>query len=293
MPLNSITQPQYTPANPAGRSNAAGSLEYMYLTEPGYLPLYVSPSTSRGMILQDFDLGRAGPRAVSENRTLGDGAHDYTKYLGTKSVSVTIMCRTDAYAQAAYYAALVSAWFAPARRPTMTYRLRGLPECQTRLRGNQLGAPISMATNRGNSIAVAGQWVGIDGKDYATATSSATVADWSVVANYGSADAEAVFTVNGPQPAGMLIVSDTAESRSGLSDARLGFTQAIDAGTYVVLDTRERTAQFNGLAGLDNSWRRYLSPARWFPLVAGVDNHLHVEGGGAGAITLSWNDAYL
>ena len=289
---NIVLDPEYNPqVPPAGYKNsaAAGHVEYLKFTEEGYTDLVLTPSYG-GLWLMDLDLGGINVREALDVRALGDGARDYTRYLGEKSVSLTMVARPDLHADSSYYVELVSRWLNPTRRPTLVYRLRGQEEQTLQVRGTGFSHPLTM--EKRDSVLLNIQLVAVDGKSYSTVEKSvellASDGAAEAVVTYGSAVTEPTIRIYGPC-VNPVVYNDTIESKG--KSARLGLTITLEDGQFVEINTKERTVQLNGWSDTSANLRANLTTRDWFAIEPFRSYLRLLTADNNGTATVVWRDA--
>lgn len=226
-------------------------------------------------VVSSIQVGSPDVREVSRNRSLTDGTFDDTRYLGARAITLAIRlndrllgsCGVENLSMQTLIDQLVP-FMSPRRRPTLTWQLPGSDQMRAAVvRGANWGWTV--ATPKAQSIAP--QWVAPSGEILAGGPNarhcetimpsadveagrtydlvfdrvyppSGTIGGRSIV-NPGTMPTNWTLTVFGP-------VTDPSFTVNGvqLKTDRLGGV-VLAVGQTLVIDTRNRTVLFNGLAG--------------------------------------------
>ncbi len=282
-------------------TSKVGELEYMYLEEVGYAPLYLTPRAG-GILLRDFSFGQGAIRAAQEERPGTDGVRDYSRYVGPKAVSLSFVLFEDKAGSAAYYADVIAAWANVRRRPRLVYKMKDGVERRIRLRPEGTDAAWTVDGVRAGFKESVLSFVGIDGKDFATEIKTVLMrqATMTQVNTPGTANTPPRIRIYGGSTGCLnpTIILQSLEQEEGDAAARISLGNSnsscfIPANQFLEIDMNERTVQLNGLPGQGNSYLRYLSDRQWFDLEP-YYNTLYLEtDDGNGFAALFYSDAYL
>lgn len=77
---------------------------------------------ANGYVVTSLQLGAAEPRVVAQNRSLGDGQFDYSRYVAGRAVTVTVQLDTTKADPQTLYDRLTP-YCAPRRRPLLTWAM--------------------------------------------------------------------------------------------------------------------------------------------------------------------------
>lgn len=282
--------------------STTGALEYMKLVEVGYAPLVLSPRIG-GILLRDYDLGGPAVRSAIEVRTADDGSLDYSRFVGSKGVSLQFLCFEDSSGSVDFYREAVSAWANPGRRPTLIYKMKGGIEKSITLRPDSINRPWTVEGTRTSMTEMQIQFVATDGKDFSTVENTIVLPYDEIiqVGTPGTASSSPIVRFWGGTTGALnpIIISVSEESRTGAATARLGVGNAsprsvfIPDGQFVEIDMGARTVQLNGLPGPENSYMRQLSARQWFRLNPYYNDLVYQSQDGNGFATITWKDSYL
>ena len=282
-------------------SASVGNLEYMYLKEVGYVPLYLTPRVG-GILLRDFNLGSPTVRGAQEDRPGGDGVRDFTKFLGAKAVSLQFVVFDDASGSASFYADALASWANPRRRPILIYKMKDGVERSIRCRPETADGSWVVDGIRSGFKELTLSMVGIDGKDYSTSKSSALFVPGmsSPLVSNGTAPTSPVIRCWGGASGSTnpSVILQSEEKQMGKALARLGLGTIgnqfmIPKNQFVEINIENRTAQLNGEAGEGNSMLRYMNDKQWFYLDTYYNYIYATDLNGGGFFEVFWADAYL
>ncbi len=284
------------------KSTSVSQLEYMYLSEVGKASLYLYPRLN-GILLQDMDLGIASVRGVLEERAMNDGIRDFSRFIGSKAVTLNLVCFSDKSGSAAYYADVVGAWANPRRRVRLYYKMKDGVERYINLRPDTTNGQWTTDGRRQGIKETTLSFVGVDGKDYASAERNQliranTTTDLLV---YGTAATPAKIRIFGGTTGCLnpTIVLSSKENEDMTVSARvsMGILNAsqisVPANQFIEIDLDSRTAQLNGLPGNANNYARYLSERQWYLLETYINSLYMTTSDSNGYANVIWRDAYL
>lgn len=267
-----------------------------------------------GYYCTSLDLGSPDVREVMNNRPDQDGADDRTQFLGARAVSAEITATQDIDTVATSFAPFM----APSVRPVLHYVLDrpGAPERQLTVRAAAYAWPIAGPDTRDIKL----QWVASDPiiRDPTTHTATASAGSSTTAGRYynlvhprvypagGASPSDAIIRSNGDIPVQPLlriygpITGPIVHFASPSIDTFVvGFlpTFTIGAGAWVDVDTRLKTAFYQGdpnqnvLTSLD--WPNL----KWPVLPVGVNNVMTLTGTGimtpVTQVVATWQDGYL
>lgn len=283
-------------------STNVSQLEYMYLSETGAASLYLYPRLN-GILLLDVDLGIAAVRGVSEERAMNDGIRDFSRFVGSKAVTLNLLCFSDKAGSASYYSDVVSAWANPRRRVRLYYKMKDGVERYINLRPETTNGQWTVEGRRAGLKETILSFVGVDGKDYASEERNQLIQANTTtdIIVYGTAATPGKIRIFGGatgclNPTVTLPSKETEDMSVGarLSLGRVGDSQiAVPAGQFIEIDLDARTAQLNGLPGNGNNYSRYLSERQWFQLETYVNSIYMTSSDSNGYAEVKWRDAYL
>ncbi len=283
-------------------TSKVGEVEYMYLEEAGYAPLYLAPRAG-GILLRDFNFGQASIRVVQEERPGADGVRDYSKYVGAKPVTLSFVTFEDRSGSAAYYSDVLSAWANPRRRPRLVYKMKSGVERKIALRPENGDSSWTVDGVRAGFKEVGMSFSGVDGKDFATTWNTVLMkqAEMTQVNTPGTASSSPKIRIYGGSTGCLnpTVILQSLEQEEGDSAARISLGGSnnsscfIPINQFVEIDMFERTVQLNGLPGPGYSYLKYLSDRQWFDLEP-YYNTIYLEtDDGNGFAAILWRDAYL
>lgn len=303
-------QPQVRPSAYVS-SSLISNLEYMRLEEDGVPPLVLAPRMS-GILLKDFDLGTPTIREAVEQRPGNDGTRDYSRFVGSKSVSLDVLCFDDNHGSAAYYREVLSSWMAARRRPRLVYKMKNGVERYMNLRPNNIGRPWNEVDIRIGVVSGQMQFVAIDGKEYSTTLNEAFLYPFTSteVFSYGTIGTDPIIQLHGGANgcSAPYVYSSTEESLADTARAARLSLQAlpnytsfafnalyIPANCYLEIDVAARKVQFMGRPERGYSYNRYLYDRTWFRIEP-VYNRIYFGSTGLNNLSfgvIKWRDAYL
>jgi hypothetical protein len=262
-----------------------------------------------------LDLGYPDVREVTNNRPDAHGIDDRTQFFGQRVVSADLSTATSAGAQIDAVASSFGPFMVPSERPVLHYVLDvpGAPERTMQLRAAGYGWKVEGAYTRDIHL----QWIAADPVAYGAELRSATAfvggsvpgrtydltfprtyppaagAGIAVIRSDGDVPVQPLLRIWGPVTGPRVTIRTPAGTTFVV-----GFVTpfAIGAGAFVDVDTKQRTAYYNGdpnepaLTSLD--W----TTLEWPILPVHVDNALTLTGSGATSTTqvqAIWHDGFL
>lgn len=276
----------------------ASQLEYMRLEDDLGNTLNLGPSYG-DIYVVSADLGSPEARTVSANRPLANGARSFTRFYGSKNVSLTLRCYRTTYHEANFYADLLQFWAAPGKKGRLVYKPRGATERYINIEGTAMSRPVIV--NTGNQrLDMDVSFLAVDGGDYETITATSPVelapATSSFIKNSGSLDTEPVIRIDGPCT-NPVIYQETIEANYPGVFARLGLGSeddpfVLEEGEFVELRYKDNKVQWMGWRDDTASRRGDLTTRDWFVLKAGR-NSLRLETDeGTGKARVFWQNKY-
>lgn len=232
------------------------------LVDPELGTLELEPAD--GFRVRDLDLGYPAARVVSDPRVNANGTDDRTEFYGSRVVSLTCLVQSVEGRTRRQALDLLRAYASPRRRPVLIFDEDGTgDERQVRLRGDQLGWPLSTAVAADVQVA----WTAPDGILEAVTESSVSVSAVPITEpgrsyprtypltypaislvgavdapNAGTEPAAPVMQLWGPCTDPALVNASTGE--------QLRFTGLTLTGSqYVEVDVKAATVLLNGRAG--------------------------------------------
>lgn len=272
---------------------------------------------TKGYFCSELNLGYPATREVVNDRPDQDGVVDRTQYMGSRVVSANISALAGAGAQIDAVASSFAPYMVASARPVLHYVLDrpGAAERTMTLRASGYSWPIVGPSQRDIQL----QWIAADPIARDPNVSSAT--SWAGMAFAGrtyalifnriyppgtSAPSSGVIVSNGDVPVRPMVriygpISAPSLqfgfSAGGYSYIRFIQSFHIDAGHYVDVDTRAKTAWLDGdhtqsvLAQID--WAN----TTWASLpVAPANTVMNLSGSGTSGVTqavATWQDGYL
>lgn len=216
-----------------------------------------------GFVIAEYQISSPEQRPVGQFRALADGAFDATRFVGGRSVTVTVrLDQRKATSMQALFD-LVMPYMSPRRRPTITFALPGSPDDRRQLKVRGVDAP--MIINGPKYMTLVMQFAASDPYLYAESETCRTIvpstldeqgrpypltfdrhfpatapAHSFLIENIGTAPADWRATIFGAveTPSFYMNGVEMAFDRNG------GLTLA--SNEFVVVDTKERTVYRNG-----------------------------------------------
>ena len=273
---------------------------------------------TQGYFCDTLDLGWPEVREVTNNRPDQDGTDDRTAYFGSRAVSATIHAVASAGGPMSIdgAASLFAPFMSPAVRPVLHYILDrpGAAERVMTLRAAGYAWPISGADEREIQL----QWVAPDPIAYDARGQSATAWAGSVgggrVYNLGfnriypaggSGGSSAIVVSNGDLPVRPIVtlygpisgpvIAWNQSNPTLAGQLRFQPSYVLNAGQYIIIDTRARTVRLAGTTSVLNQVDWYNST---WPLIqpAPASSTWTLSGtntSGSTQILIAWSDAYL
>jgi len=270
-----------------------------------------------GYFVTSLDLGSPEVRQVTNNRPDADGIDDRTRYLGQRLISVDISAVLQAGATIDDVAASFAPYMVPRQRPTLHYVLDrpGAPERVMTVRGQayawkvdddqvraiQLQFVAADPTAYDPTIQQAAAWAG-------STAAAGRVYNLAFARTYpagGGAPSTGIIHGNGDLPvqprlriygpiSWPVVIFHTADGRT----FRVAFLQSftIGAGAWVDVDTKAKTAYYNGDTAQNMLARMDWSVNSWPVLPAGSDTLMTLTGGNTSQVSqvvATWQDGFL
>jgi hypothetical protein len=274
-----------------GQVAKASPYEYVYWENDFGDVLNLMP-TYNDIKLINMEPGSPVAREYMEDRPLGDGSIDYTRFHGSKSVAFNVKTRRTGLSAANVFTDYLARWLVPGRSFRMIYKPRGAPERFVNLVGR--GMPKTVDSRGIIRQELVFSCEAPDGGDYDTQLYSlkipANTSGW--VLTHGSLRTEPVGRLHGPLVNPLVYNDSVAATNAGytLTNA-VGLASTIAEGEFIELDFKNRKAWFMGLR--DQSANRFadLTIQEWFILDGQFNNSIRLQAdSGTGYLELFWRD---
>lgn len=252
--------------------------------------LILAPAAGNGGVIKvvDFDPGFPEVRRVQYQNPGWNGTTDYTELYGAKAVSLVLKIDPSAGLPVMPALSTLRAWAAPSRDVLLYYTPVGMDERVLYLRGEQLSAPLPMASIVSGVVDVQLQWSCPDGVEYAADTTQTTVklqtpltsggrtyplvyprtysaqvgTGAAIITNNGTAPTAPVVRIFGPVT-GPVITNETTGRVFAMAGYAIGDTE------YIEVDMDAKTVQLRGVPGSDANRRGRVTTKGWWNLRPG------------------------